>query len=60
MKVSDHEKRLIITALNERAAQISDLLIHKNAGESEWSKVDELYALSTYIEFTLIEEDYVR
>ena len=60
MKVSEHEKRVIITALNERAAQLSDLLIHKNAGESEWSKVDELYALSTYIEFTLIEEDYVR
>ena len=60
MKVSDHEKRLIITALNERAAQISDLLVHSNAGDAEWSKVDELYALSTYIEFTLIEEDYVR
>ena len=60
MTVSDHEKRLIITALNERAAQISDLLIHKNAGDAEWSKVDELYALSTYIEFTLIDEHYVR
>jgi hypothetical protein len=60
MKVSEHEKRLIITALNERAAQISDLLVHKNAGKSEWKKVDELYDLSTYIEFTLIEEDYVR
>ena len=60
MKFSDHEKRVIITALNERAAQISDLLIHKNAGDAEWSKVDELYALSTYIEFTLIDEHYVR
>ena len=60
MKLSDTEKRLIITALNERAAQISDLLIHKNAGDAEWSKVDELYALSTYIEFTLIDEHYVR
>lgn len=60
MKVSDHEKLLIITALNERAAQISDLLVHKNAGDSEWKKVDELYALSTYIECTLIDEDYVR
>lgn len=60
MKFSDHEKRVIITALNERAAQLSDLLIRKNAGEAEWTQVDELYGLSTYIEFTLIDEDYVR
>ena len=60
MKISDREKLLIATSLKEKVGQLSVVLSNSNAGESEWKEVDELSALAEYIEFTLINDDYVR
>lgn len=60
MKLTDKEKRLLISMLDKRVADMVDILIYKNAGDREWDKVQEVTNLSTYIKTTLIDENYVR
>ena len=60
MNITDQEKRLIVNVLNDRASKLSELLAQRNSTDREWSKVDEIYALVTYIELTLLDKNYVR
>jgi Spy/CpxP family protein refolding chaperone len=60
MKLSDTEKRTIIAALNFKAQELDNFLKHTNATDRQWQQLDELNELSTYLEYTLIDDNYVR
>ena len=60
MKITEREKRILISLLDKRVADVTDILVYKNASDREWDKVQEYVNLSTYIKTTLIDENYVR
>ena len=55
MELSLYQRTLIKEALEYEAKQLERFLKHKNASDEEWQKLDDIYALATTFEFSILQ-----